>query len=97
MTEAVSFAIVSYDIRRDVHDPLVDIPTQPLEDAVRGARVVVVATNHSAFSTPSTIARIQELAGPDCLIVDPWNALGSGQVFAYAAELAVLRPSSAAR
>src|SRR5918996_117689 len=32
-----------------VHDPNVATPTQPLEDAVAGADVVIVATNHSAF------------------------------------------------
>jgi len=32
-----------------------------------------------------------ELGGPDCLVVDPWNALGTAQVFAYVAEVAALR------
>ncbi len=29
-------------------------------------------------------------AHPDCLIVDPWNSLGTAQVFMYAAESAAL-------
>ena len=33
-----------------VHDPVVATPTAPFEDAVSGADVVVVATNHSAYS-----------------------------------------------
>ena len=57
----------------------------------RGADVVVVATNHSAYSSPAALRAIAELAGPDCLIVDPWNALGTAQVFAYVAEVAALR------
>jgi UDP-N-acetyl-D-mannosaminuronic acid dehydrogenase len=73
------------------HDPLVSTPTASFEEAVTGADVVVVATNHSAYSTPEALRVIAELAGPDCLLVDPWNALGTAQVFAYVAEVAALR------
>jgi UDP-N-acetyl-D-mannosaminuronic acid dehydrogenase len=74
-----------------VHDPVVATPTASFEDAVTGADVVIVATNHSAYSSPAALRSIAELAGPDCLIVDPWNALGTAQVFAYVAEVAALR------
>src|SRR4051794_27193355 len=74
-----------------VHDPVVATPTATFEEAVTGADVVVVATNHSAYSTPEALRTIAELAGTDCLVVDPWNALGTAQVFAYVAELAALR------
>ncbi|HEX6027023.1 MAG TPA: nucleotide sugar dehydrogenase [Solirubrobacter sp.] len=74
-----------------VHDPVVSTPTASFEDAVSGAEVVIVATNHSAYSSPEALRTIAELAGPDCLIVDPWNALGTAQVFAYVAEVAALR------
>jgi UDP-N-acetyl-D-mannosaminuronic acid dehydrogenase len=74
-----------------VHDPVVATPTAPFEEAVTDADVVVVATNHSAFSEPGTLAAIAELGSPDCLVVDPWNALGAGQVFAYVNEIAALR------
>ena len=60
-----------------VHDPLVATPTASFEEAVSGAEVVVVATNHSAYSTPAALRAIADLAGGDCLIVDPWNALGT--------------------
>lgn len=73
-----------------VHDPVVATPTSSFEDAVAGADVVVVATNHSEYSTPQALRSIAELA-PDALIVDPWNALGTAQVFAYVAEVAALR------
>jgi UDP-N-acetyl-D-mannosaminuronic acid dehydrogenase len=71
-------------------DPLAPTPTQPLGEAVRDADVVIVATNHSAFETPEARATILEESGPDCLIVDPWNSLGTAQVFMYAAESASL-------
>src|SRR3954449_2683667 len=74
-----------------VHDPVVATPTSSFEDAVAGADVVVVATNHSAYASAAGLRRIAELAGPDCLLVDPWNALGTAQVFGYVAEVAALR------
>jgi UDP-N-acetyl-D-mannosaminuronic acid dehydrogenase len=73
-----------------VCDPFASTPTQPLQDAVRDADVVIVATNHSAFEDPETLETIRSVAGDDCLLVDPWNSLGTGQVFIYAAESAAL-------
>ena len=72
------------------HDPRVATPTMALEDALDGAELVVVATNHSEFREPATLAAIGERASPDCLVVDPWNCWGAGQVFAYASELTAL-------
>jgi UDP-N-acetyl-D-mannosaminuronic acid dehydrogenase len=72
-----------------VHDPVVATPTSSFDDAIAGADVVVVATNHSAYSTPESLAAIAR-AVPECLVVDPWNAFGAAQVFAYASEVAAL-------
>src|SRR4029077_8238166 len=69
-----------------VCDPHVRAPPQSLSDAVRGADVVIVATNHSQFAGPEALRTILSGAAADCLVVDPWNALGTSQVFAYAAE-----------
>jgi len=77
------------------HDPHVPTPTVSLEEAVRDADVVVVAANHHEFRDPGALATIARLAGPDCLVVDPWNCWGAGQVFAYASELAALGVASA--
>jgi UDP-N-acetyl-D-mannosaminuronic acid dehydrogenase len=73
-----------------VHDPVVATPTAGFEEAVSGADVVIVATNHSAYSTPEALRTLAEVA-PECLLVDPWNALGTAQVFAYVAEVAALQ------
>jgi UDP-N-acetyl-D-mannosaminuronic acid dehydrogenase len=73
-----------------VHDPHVPTPTASLAEALDGAEVVVVATNHSQFRDPRTLATIAERASGDCLVVDPWNCWGAAQVFAYASELAAL-------
>jgi UDP-N-acetyl-D-mannosaminuronic acid dehydrogenase len=73
------------------HDPIVATPTAYFEEAIGDADVVVVATNHSAFSRPEALRAIADRAAADCLVVDPWNALGTGQVFAYVSEVVALR------
>jgi len=73
-----------------VHDPHVASPTTSFEETVEGADAVVVATNHSDFSRPEVLDGLLARAQPDCLIADPWNAFGVGQVFAYANEIALL-------
>ncbi len=73
-----------------VCDPHAPTPTQPFADAVRDADVVIVATNHSEFEGAEPLGEIIASASADCLLVDPWNALGTGQVFVYAAEVAAL-------
>jgi UDP-N-acetyl-D-mannosaminuronic acid dehydrogenase len=79
-----------------VCDPHAPSPTQPLLDAVQNADVVIVATNHSEFERPDALSEIVARAADECLLVDPWNALGTAQVFSYAAESAVLRGASSA-
>jgi UDP-N-acetyl-D-mannosaminuronic acid dehydrogenase len=69
-----------------VCDPHAHSPTQPLEQAVQDADAVIVATNHSEFEGPGVRSEIVSGAAADCLLVDPWNALGTGQVFLFAAE-----------
>jgi UDP-N-acetyl-D-mannosaminuronic acid dehydrogenase len=76
------------------HDPHVATPTVSFEQALDGADVVVVATDHAEFRDPRALATIAQRAKADCLVVDPWNCWGAGQVFAYASELAALGASS---
>jgi UDP-N-acetyl-D-mannosaminuronic acid dehydrogenase len=73
-----------------VCDPHAQSPTQPLADAVDGADVVIVATNHSTFERLETLETIAAKAAPDCLLVDPWNALGAAKVFGYVREALVV-------
>ena len=63
------------------HDPHAPLPDAGLEETVRGAAAVVVATNHSAFSDPAALRTVSDSA-PGTLVVDPWNAFGAAQVFA---------------
>ena len=69
----------------EVHicDPHAHTLTEPLEDAVRDAEAIFVATNHSDFETPEARAAILELSAPGCVLVDPWDSLGHGQVFSH--------------
>jgi UDP-N-acetyl-D-mannosaminuronic acid dehydrogenase len=72
-----------------VCDPHAFTPTLPPD-------VVIVATNHSEFERPEAQRAILDSVGGDCLLVDPWNSLGTGQVFAFATEAAaLLRPAAA--
>jgi UDP-N-acetyl-D-mannosaminuronic acid dehydrogenase len=73
-----------------VHDPVVTSPTSTFDEAIMDADLVVVATNHSEYSRPQTLGAILDSAHRDCLVVDPWNAFGHAQVFAYANEVAAL-------
>ncbi len=76
------------------HDPHVATPTVSFEEAVQDADIVVVAANHHEFCEPAALATIARRASQDCLVVDPWNCWGAGQVFAYASELAALGATS---
>src|SRR3954449_11780454 len=74
------------------HDPHVPAQSEPLETALADAAAVVIATNHSEFD--DLLARVPR----DALLVDPWNATGSAQVFAFADELVpAVQPDHVAR
>jgi UDP-N-acetyl-D-mannosaminuronic acid dehydrogenase len=80
-----------------VHDPHVVTPTQSFDEAVLDADVVIVATNHSEFRGPDALARIADGARSGALLVDPWDAVGVGQVFAYVDEVLQLAPPTPTR
>jgi UDP-N-acetyl-D-mannosaminuronic acid dehydrogenase len=63
------------------HDPHVPSQSEPLETALADAAAVIIATNHSEFD-----GLLASVPG-EALLVDPWNATGSAQVFAFADEL----------
>jgi UDP-N-acetyl-D-mannosaminuronic acid dehydrogenase len=64
-----------------VCDPHAPSPTQTVTKAVQDADVVIVATNHSDFERPEVLQTIATRATPDCLLVDPWNAFGTAELF----------------
>ena len=72
-----------------LHDHLIqndDVPDMPdvtftkdLSEAVSGADLIVIATNHSAYSEQKEmlLSRVEENG---CRIVDIWDSLGTGSV-----------------
>jgi UDP-N-acetyl-D-mannosaminuronic acid dehydrogenase len=70
-----------------VHDPHVNTPTASFEEVLDDAEVVIVATNHSELRGAESRAAIVARAASGCLVVDPWNCLEIGRVFAPASEL----------
>ena len=79
------------------HDAVAEVPgASPLEAALDGAEVVICATDHDLYSEPATLALIAERAAPGALLVDPWDAFGSGQVFAGVEALAAPGAGAAA-
>jgi UDP-N-acetyl-D-mannosaminuronic acid dehydrogenase len=68
------------------HDPHAPVASEPLDEALRGAEAVVVATNHSEFSGAEALAALAERTADGCLLVDPWNSFGAAQVFAPVSE-----------
>jgi UDP-N-acetyl-D-mannosaminuronic acid dehydrogenase len=80
-----------------VHDRHVRTPTAGFEEAIDDAEVVIVATNHAELREPAALAAILERSARDCLLVDPWNCLGIGRVFAPVAEVAAAGDHAPAR
>ncbi len=69
------------------HDPHAPVASEPLHDALGGAEVVVVATNHSEFAGAGALKELAERTAQDCLVVDPWNTFGAAQVFSSVNEV----------
>jgi UDP-N-acetyl-D-mannosaminuronic acid dehydrogenase len=67
------------------HDPHVPNESEPLPDALDGADVVIIATNHSEFE------RLAEQLPAGALVVDPWNVTGAGAVFSSAGQHTLTR------
>ena len=67
-----------------VHDPyLSDID---LDDALRDARGIILATNHNMYYSLD-LARIAELADPECVLVDAWGIFDHKEAEAVGLEL----------
>jgi UDP-N-acetyl-D-mannosaminuronic acid dehydrogenase len=76
-----------------VHDPHVTSPTATLQDALQDADAVFLATNHSEFRDEELLTKMANACSEHCLVIDPWDCWGAGQVFGYASELAALAGS----
>jgi UDP-N-acetyl-D-mannosaminuronic acid dehydrogenase len=72
------------------HDPHLASPTATLDAVLDGAEAVFIATNHSEFRDPQLLGRMATACSEHCLVIDPWDCWGAGQVFGYTSELATL-------
>lgn len=63
-----------------LYDPFVD--SQPLEDAIKDADILILAINHDVFKSLS-IQYLGNLVSQDCLIFDIWNMFGTGKILFY--------------
>lgn len=83
--------------RADVtmHDPHIPGMDQDLAEVLRGADVVFVATNHSAYKAIG-LRKLRDLVGKDCVVSDIWNIFGTDRtLFRLDEALAVAGPAGA--
>ena len=66
--------------RVSIHDPLID--SQPLDEALSGADILIIGVNHDAFKNIN-FEYLSKLVSPDCLICDIWNMFGVGKIVFY--------------
>lgn len=60
-----------------VHDPYID--SQPLDDTLKGAEILILGINHDVFRTID-LGYLKGLVSSDCLICDIWNIFNTGKV-----------------
>ncbi len=67
-----------------VHDPFLESLT--LDEALQDANGVVLATNHSLYSSID-LSHMSELVAPGCVLVDAWGVFDSAEAEAAGLEL----------
>jgi UDP-N-acetyl-D-mannosaminuronic acid dehydrogenase len=67
-----------------VHDPY--LSDLPLDEALRGAHGVILATNHSMYYKLD-MARLAELVDPECVLVDAWGVFDPAKAAELGLEL----------
>ncbi len=64
----------------ECHDPLIkEFNKKSVEETIKNAELIVVATNHSAYKKLS-LEKIKELAKKDCIVCDIWNTFGKNKI-----------------
>ncbi len=59
------------------HDPFID--SQPIEDALLGAQVLIIGVNHDVFKN-ITFEYLAKFISADCIIADIWNLFATGKI-----------------
>ena len=63
-----------------VSDPFID--SQPLEDALTGAEILIIGVNHDVFKN-ITFEYLSKFISPDCIFADIWNIFQTGKIVFY--------------
>lgn len=63
-----------------VHDPFID--SEPLEDAISNADILILGTNHDVFKSLG-FEYLKTLVSENCLIFDIWNIFNTGKILFY--------------
>ena len=53
--------------------------SEPIDETLKDADVIVVGTNHDAYKSLS-LAEINKVVSSDCLVCDIWNMFGTGKI-----------------
>lgn len=59
------------------HDPFIE--SSSLNESLKGADILIIATNHDAFKSLK-IENIRKIVSKNCVICDIWNMLGTGKI-----------------
>jgi|Napbiome12C3dose_1001474.scaffolds.fasta_scaffold00008_51 UDP-N-acetyl-D-mannosaminuronic acid dehydrogenase len=77
-----------------VHDPFID--SQPLEDVVANADILILGINHDAFEN-LTPEYFRKRVSAECLIFDIWNILGTGKILFRLNEVGAVKKQAAVK
>lgn len=59
------------------HDPFIE--SSSLKESLKGADILIIATNHDAFKSLK-IENLKKIVSKNCVICDIWNMLGTGKI-----------------
>jgi len=68
------------------HDPF--IKSNSLDESLKNADVVIIATNHDNFSK-ITLKKLKKLVDKDCLVCDIWNIFGTGKIIFHIKDISI--------
>ena len=63
-----------------VSDPFID--SKPIEDALKGANILVIGINHDIYKNLD-FGYLKKLVSDDCLVCDIWNIFNTGKIIFY--------------
>ncbi len=59
------------------HDPF--LQSKPLDESLKGAKAVIIATNHNSFSKLK-LKNMKKVVSKNCIVCDIWNVFNTGKI-----------------